>query len=80
MLLALPAFPTAIATAGLAWDYIFIFIDLSCSLALDFLLHSLPRVICAILIFIFIDPCAGRHLLSLLRQSKQRKALHTTSA
>jgi hypothetical protein len=47
-----------------------------------FLLQSLPRVICAILFFIFIDPCAGRHLLSLLRprQRKQRKALHTTPA
>jgi len=44
--------PAAIASAGLAWDYI----------------------------FIFIDACAGRHLLSLLRQSKQRKALHTTFA
>jgi hypothetical protein len=32
------------------------------------------------LIFIFFDPCAGRHSLSLLRQRKQRKAHHTTPA
>jgi hypothetical protein len=39
-------------------------------LRLDFLLPSLPRVYRAIFIFIVIDPCAGRHLLSLLRQRK----------
>jgi hypothetical protein len=54
--LVLPAVgvASAIANAGLAWDYI----------------------------FIFIDPCAGRHLLSLasVKESKQRKALYPTSA
>jgi hypothetical protein len=34
------------------------------------LLQSLPRVYLGIIFFIFFDPCAGRHLLSLLRQRK----------
>jgi hypothetical protein len=34
------------------------------------LLHALPRVFRLALYFIFFGPCAGRHLLSLLRQRK----------
>jgi hypothetical protein len=67
-----PLFPSAIATAGLGL--------LAPVVARCFLLQSLPRVWLGIIFFIFIDPCAGRHLLSLLRQSKQRKALHPTPA
>ena len=38
--------------------------------ALGFFLHARARVIFGILLLIFFDPCAGRHLLSLLRQRK----------
>jgi hypothetical protein len=46
--------------------------------ASGFLLHALPRVSFLALIFIFFDPCAGRHLPSLLRPppkkvSKERR-------
>jgi hypothetical protein len=74
-------FPAALATAGLVVELYFLF-------SLTSVVRKrigFPSAIATAgymcdLIFIFIDPCAGRHLLSLLRQRKQRKALHTNSA
>jgi hypothetical protein len=39
-------------------------------LAWLFFLQALAQVIFVILLLIFVDPCAGRHSLSLLRQRK----------
>jgi hypothetical protein len=59
-------FPAAFAIASLMLALILIFFYRGGAGALVFLLHLLPRVFRLALLFIFIDPCAGRHSLSLL--------------
>jgi hypothetical protein len=64
--------PAAFATAGYALD-VFFFIDRGGVLALGF--PWFPAAFATAgyaldVFFIFIDPCAGRHSLSLLRQRK----------